>query len=71
MTVGDDRERWIRQVRDLVIELHPGASDKPHLKLRSPSAEKAGDPPELTINLVDVRSLAAALLEAVEKLAAA
>ena len=67
----DDRDRRIRQVGGLVIDLHPGAPEGPHLKLRSRSAEEAGDRPQLTINLEEVRPLAAALLEAAEELAAA
>ena len=66
VTSGDD-DRDRRQVGGLVIDLHPGAPEGPHLKLRSRSA----DQPQLTIPLKEVRSLAAALLEAAEELAAA
>jgi len=64
---ANDGQLWMRQVGDLVIELHPG---EPHLRLRSLSAEKTGDPAELTIAPAEARSLAAALLDAAAELAA-
>ncbi len=69
----DDGEHWICQVGDFIIEPHLDAPERSHLKLHSQSAEETrdGDPLGLTINLEDVRPLAAALLDAAEELTAA
>lgn len=64
VTGDDDLKRWTRRVGDLLIELFLDAPEGPHLKLRSLSAEKAGEPTELVIPLREVRPLAAALLDA-------
>jgi hypothetical protein len=58
-------------VGDLAVELHFDAPEGPYFKLQSLRTGQPGDPPELTVNLEEVRELAAALLEAAQELATA
>ena len=48
---------------DLLIELHLDVPEGHHLRLRSMSAEEAGEPSGLVIDLGEVRPLAAAEAE--------
>lgn len=63
--IVDSRQRHVRQVGDLVIELHPGDDDAygRHLKLR-----RLGLPSEMIVRLSEARLLAWTLLEAVADL---
>ena len=63
VVTGDNRKRWTRRVGDFVVELHLDAPGGHHLKLRSLSAEEAGEPSGLVIDLGEVRPLVAALLD--------
>ncbi len=67
---GDDPALQTRRVGDFIIEGDLRASCGPSLRLRSLSAEGAGEPSELAIPLRQARHLAAALLDAAAELLA-